>query len=74
MRAFSTIILAIITWLLIIWTAYGIYSYLNPSRCQGDHVVSDEIKAKMRYHGVDVVYEDWKGNNYFIRNGRRCPL
>jgi hypothetical protein len=32
------------------------------------------IKARMRYHGVQVVYEDWKGNNYFIRDGKRCPL
>ena len=67
-------IIGILLWLLIAWASYGIYSYLNPSRCQSDHVVSDEIKARMKYHGVEVAYEDWKGNHYFIRNGKRCPL
>ena len=68
------VILVLILWLLISWAAYGIYSYFNPPRCPDDHVVSDEIKARMRYHGVEVVYEDWKGNHYFIRDGKRCPL
>lgn len=67
------VILGIIIWLLIAWAAYGIYSYLNPPKCRGG-VVSDEIKARMRYHGVEVIFEDWKGNHYFIRNGKRCPL
>lgn len=59
-------ILGVLLWLLIAWAAYGIYSYLFPPRCQSDHVVSEEIKKKMRRHGVEVVYEDWKGNHYFI--------
>ncbi len=61
-------------WLILAWAAYGVYSYIVPPRCYGNYVVPDEIKARMKYHGVQVVYEDWKGNSYFIRNGKRCPL
>ena len=25
-------------------------------------------------HLGDIYIEDWKGNHYFIRNGKRCPL
>jgi hypothetical protein len=39
-----------------------------------DRVVSHEVKARMAYHGVDVVYEDWDGNLYFYREGERCEL
>jgi heme/copper-type cytochrome/quinol oxidase subunit 2 len=65
----------VVLWTILGWAAYGVYSYLHTNRCQSeDHVVPATIKARMRYHGVQVVYEDWKGNNYFIRDGKRCPL
>lgn len=64
------IVLAIIFWSILF---VGCWMYLDkaPKR---DHVVPDEIKNKMRYHGISVCYEDWKGNHYFIRGGKRCPL
>ena len=62
-----------VLWTILGWAAYGVYAYLNPPACRGG-VMSDKIKAKVRYHGVEVAYEDWKGNVYFIRNGKKCPL
>jgi len=38
------------------------------------HVAPEYIKEKMKYHGVEVVYEDWNGKLYFRRNGKRCEL
>jgi len=39
-----------------------------------DRVVPSHIKERMKYHGVQVVYEDWEGKLYFRRNGKRCEL
>jgi len=38
------------------------------------HVASDADKARMRYHNIDLVYEDWSGNLYFYRDGKRCKF
>jgi hypothetical protein len=39
-----------------------------------DHVVPANIKAKMKYHGIEVCFEDWNGNIYFVRDGQKVRL
>lgn len=38
-------------------------------------IVSPEIKARMAFHGTQVVLEDHKGNLFFYdKKGRKCKL
>lgn len=67
-------VLGVILWLLIAWAVYGIWRYCHPCEERRGGVVEQKIKDRMRYHGISVCYEDWQGNNYFIRGGKRCPL
>jgi len=38
------------------------------------HVASPYIKKQMQYHGVNVLFEDWKGNLFFERQGQKIVL
>jgi hypothetical protein len=34
----------------------------------GNHVVSSEVKARMRYHGISTAFVGWDGKTYFQRD------
>jgi hypothetical protein len=56
--------------------ALGLYllaSTIRPMPSAGE-VADRAIKAKMRYHGTETAFQDYKGRWYFVRNGRRCNL
>lgn len=36
-----------------------------------NHIAGDEYKALMKYHGASVLYEDYNGNLWFVRDGKR---
>jgi len=73
LEAAESRIIAIAIVIAVIWVLVVIFIYFQvPKRT--DHVVSPEIKALMKYHGVQIAYEDWNGRNYFIRNGKKCEL
>ena len=40
----------------------------------GNHVVSSEVKARMRYHGTDWAFTYWDGKTYFQREDQKCRL
>lgn len=72
----AAIAIGIIIWLFVGWAVYGVWCWFHPCQpCEPrGGVVEPWIKARMQYHGISVCYEDWNGNHYFIRDGRRCPL
>lgn len=38
-----------------------------------NYVVEKWVKDRMKYHGIEVSFEDEKGM-YFLRKGKRCKL
>jgi len=64
------VILGAILWGII---ALGIWLFICEQDTE-DRIVPRATVEKMRYHGVHTVYEDWNGNEYFIREGKRCRL
>lgn len=59
---------------LIFWAYIGLGVWMYLERTESNHIAPANIKARMKYHGVSVAYEDWNGNYYFVRNGKRCEL
>ena len=55
----------------------NIVVYVNYHRTPAppkSNIASDEIKQKMKYHGTHILYEDWNGNHYFYRNGKKIRV
>jgi hypothetical protein len=38
------------------------------------HIVSQDIKKLMKYHGIQVLYEDYQGRLWFKRNGQKIYI
>jgi hypothetical protein len=65
-------VIAAVVWLAI---SLGIWLYVCKKDEVTDRVVPKAISDRMKYHhGVPVVFTDWNGNDYFIRDGQRCKF
>ena len=56
------------------WILHGVSVSTIKHQIEKSHIVSPEIKAKMRYHGIDVLYEDFNGNLFFYRDGKKIKV
>lgn len=66
--AVIAIIISIIAFIASVWL------YINRPEPEQDRIVPKATVDKMKRHGIHTSYEDWKGNEYFIREGKRCRL
>lgn len=63
---FSILLYLAICW----WVFYGRAEVKLPVI---QRIASDELKAKMKFHGIQAAFEDEKGW-YFVRQNRRVSL
>lgn len=74
-----SIIKSLAVGILLVWFMFFILFFFMKGALQvykenQSYIVSKAIKQRMAYHGTQIVFEDWKGQLYFIRGGKRCKL
>lgn len=65
----ALIVLAIVGLILLGYAYISCHEHSTPS-----HIVSQDIKKLMKYHGIQVLYEDYQGRLWFKRNGQKIYI
>jgi uncharacterized protein YneF (UPF0154 family) len=77
-RGFRKLLIVAIIFMLLFFAAIGICSIvfqIYERMTQPPRVASEQIKARMKYHGASVAECDWNGVCYFYdKRGRRAKL
>lgn len=73
------VLFTVIIWMLIGWSAYGVYRYFRPCESQPitgkSYVAEPWVSERHKYRGISFsTYNPETGETYFVRDGRKCKL
>jgi hypothetical protein len=70
------VVLLIFCWLVVIGAVTvckHIAEYFKDERVV-EYIAPSSVVERMKFHGVEIAFEDYEGKLYFVREGERCEL